>query len=68
MIFCKSIETHRAPLELDIHQEDENVKGKALLANDRLKLYLTMLQSAAQHAGSPAAPLADWGRKLALSR
>lgn len=41
------------------------MKGKALLANDRLKLYLTMLQSAAQHAGSPAAPLADCGRKLA---
>ncbi|MDO9197700.1 MAG: phosphate transport regulator [Rhodoferax sp.] len=37
----------------------------ALLANDRLKLYLTMLQSAAQHAGSPEAPMADWGRELA---
>lgn len=37
----------------------------ALLANDRLKLYLTMLQAAAQHAGSPEAPLADWGRELA---
>jgi len=43
MILCKSIETHRAPLELDVRQEDEKVKGKALLANDRLKLYLTML-------------------------
>src|SRR5674476_1030675 len=37
----------------------------ALLANDRLKLYLTMLQSAAQHASSPESPLADWGRELA---
>lgn len=37
----------------------------ALLANDRLKLYLTMLQSAAQHAGSPEAHIADWGRELA---
>jgi hypothetical protein len=37
----------------------------ALLANDRLKLYLTMLQSADQHAGSPEAPLADWGPELA---
>lgn len=36
----------------------------ALLANDRLKLCLTMLQSAAQHAGSPATPPADWGREL----
>lgn len=37
----------------------------ALLANDRLKLYLTMLQSAAQHAGSPETPVTDWGRELA---
>src|ERR1035437_5537475 len=37
----------------------------ALLANDRLKLYLTMLQSAAQHASSPESPLLDWGRDLA---
>ncbi len=37
----------------------------ALLANDRLKLYLTMLQSAAQHASSPETPPADWGRELA---
>jgi uncharacterized protein Yka (UPF0111/DUF47 family) len=37
----------------------------ALLANDRLKLYLTMLQSAAQHANSPEAPITDWGRELA---
>lgn len=37
----------------------------ALLANDRLKLYLTMIQSAAQHAGSPETPAPDWGRELA---
>jgi uncharacterized protein Yka (UPF0111/DUF47 family) len=37
----------------------------ALLANDRLKLYLSMLQSAAQHASAPEIPLADWGRELA---
>ncbi len=37
----------------------------ALLANDRLKLYLTMIQSAAQHAGSPQTPASDWGRELA---
>lgn len=37
----------------------------ALLANDRLKLYLTMLQAAAQHAGTPETPLTDWGRDLA---
>lgn len=37
----------------------------ALVANDRLKLYLTMIQAAAQHAGSPEAPAADWGRELA---
>lgn len=37
----------------------------ALLANDRLKLYLTMIQSAAQHAASPDNPAADWGRELA---
>lgn len=37
----------------------------ALAANDRLKLYLTMLQSAAQHASAPEAPLVDWGRELA---
>ncbi|MFZ3141753.1 DUF47 family protein [Polaromonas sp.] len=39
----------------------------ALLANDRLKLYLTMIQSAAQHAGSPENPATDWGRELAQS-
>jgi uncharacterized protein Yka (UPF0111/DUF47 family) len=37
----------------------------ALLANDRLKLYLTMLQSAAQRAASPETTFADWGRELA---
>lgn len=37
----------------------------ALLANDRLKLYLTLLQSAAQHAAAPQAPLPDWGHDLA---
>ncbi|NDP61192.1 DUF47 family protein [Polaromonas sp.] len=37
----------------------------ALLANDRLKLYLSMIQSAAQHAASPDNPAADWGRELA---
>lgn len=37
----------------------------ALAANDRLKLYLTMLQSAAQHASAPEAPVTDWGRELA---
>ncbi|MDI1341493.1 DUF47 family protein [Polaromonas sp.] len=39
----------------------------ALLANDRLKLYLSMVQSAAQHASSPENPPADWGRELAQS-
>ena len=37
----------------------------ALAANDRLKLYLSLLQSAAQHAGSPATTALDWGRELA---
>ena len=37
----------------------------ALRANDRLKLYLTLLQSAALHAGSPQTPLPDWGHDLA---
>lgn len=37
----------------------------ALLANDRLKLYLTLLQSAAQHASSPETHITDWGRELA---
>lgn len=37
----------------------------ALVANDRLKLYLTMLQSAAQHASSPETHIENWGRELA---
>lgn len=37
----------------------------ALAANDRLKLYLSMLQSAAQHASAPEGPVTDWGRELA---
>jgi len=37
----------------------------ALAANDRLKLYLSILQAAAQHARSPETPIADWGRELA---
>ncbi len=37
----------------------------ALAANDRLKLYLTLLQCAAQHATSPRTVLPDWGRDLA---
>lgn len=36
----------------------------ALVANDRLKLYLTMLQSAAQHASSAETPTADWVHEL----
>ena len=37
----------------------------ALAANDRLKLYLTLLQCAAQQADSPKPLLSDWGRDLA---
>ena len=37
----------------------------ALAANDRLKLYLTLLQSAAQHAAAPDTAVPDWGRELA---
>jgi uncharacterized protein Yka (UPF0111/DUF47 family) len=37
----------------------------ALAANDRLKLLLTLLQSAAQHAAAPHAPLMDWRHDLA---
>jgi uncharacterized protein Yka (UPF0111/DUF47 family) len=38
----------------------------ALQANDRLKLYLSMLQAAAQHAKSPQEHSAiDWGREFA---
>ncbi len=36
----------------------------ALLANDRLKMYLSVLQSAAQHARAPDTALVDWGREL----
>ena len=32
----------------------------ALAANDRLKLYLTLLQSAAQHAAAPDTSVPDW--------
>jgi uncharacterized protein Yka (UPF0111/DUF47 family) len=37
----------------------------ALAANDRLKLYLSLLQSAAHHAAVPATPVADWSREIA---
>jgi uncharacterized protein Yka (UPF0111/DUF47 family) len=36
----------------------------ALCANDRLKLYLTVLQSAATHARVPQEPLLDLGREI----
>jgi len=36
----------------------------ALLANDRLKLYLSVLQSAAAHAADAQAPLPDWTAEL----
>ncbi|MDO8274430.1 MAG: phosphate transport regulator, partial [Serpentinimonas sp.] len=36
----------------------------ALLANDRLKLYLSVLQSAATHAADVQAPLPDWSAEL----
>ena len=36
----------------------------ALLANDRLKLYLSVLQSAAAHAADAQAPLPDWSAEL----
>ncbi len=36
----------------------------ALAANDRLKLYLTLLQAAVHRAEHPAEPLADWHRDL----
>ena len=36
----------------------------ALAANDRLKLYLTLLQAAAQHAAKPDDTLIDWGRDI----
>jgi uncharacterized protein Yka (UPF0111/DUF47 family) len=37
----------------------------ALQANDRLKLYLSVLQSAAQRAANPAATSPDWAREIA---
>lgn len=37
----------------------------ALQANDRLKLYLSVLQSAAQRAANPAASSPDWTREIA---
>jgi uncharacterized protein Yka (UPF0111/DUF47 family) len=37
----------------------------ALQANDRLKLYLSVLQSAAQRAANPAVPSSDWSREIA---
>jgi uncharacterized protein Yka (UPF0111/DUF47 family) len=37
----------------------------ALQANDRLKLYLSVLQSAAQRAANPAIPSSDWSREIA---
>ncbi len=39
----------------------------ALAANDRLKLYLSLLQAAVQHASTPDAPVADWDAELASS-
>lgn len=36
----------------------------ALQANDRLKLYLTLLQSAAEHAFLPQEPITDWQQEL----
>jgi len=38
--------------------------NSALQANDRLKLYLSVLQSAAQHAARPEAALVDWSREI----
>jgi uncharacterized protein Yka (UPF0111/DUF47 family) len=37
----------------------------ALAANDRLKLYLSLLQSAVQHAQKPEQAPADWSQELA---
>ena len=37
----------------------------ALAANDRLKRYLTLLQSAAQHAGAPDGPVGRWEKDFA---
>ncbi|MDZ4187340.1 MAG: phosphate transport regulator [Hydrogenophaga sp.] len=36
----------------------------ALQANDRLKLYLSVLQSAAQRAANPGAAFPDWAREI----
>ncbi len=37
----------------------------ALAANDRLKLYLTLLQTAAQHASAPDGPVGHWEKDIA---
>ena len=37
----------------------------ALAANDRLKRYLTLLQSAAQHASTPDGPVGRWETDIA---
>ncbi|MGD9520322.1 MAG: phosphate transport regulator [Tepidiphilus sp.] len=37
----------------------------ALAANDRLKLYLSLLQEAARHAGDPQAAVTDWSAEFA---
>lgn len=39
----------------------------ALSANDRLKVYLTLLQAAASHAAHPHRELPDPGRELAAA-
>jgi len=39
----------------------------ALSANDRLKLYLSLLQAAEEHAHSPESAVSDWSRELAQS-
>jgi uncharacterized protein Yka (UPF0111/DUF47 family) len=39
----------------------------ALAANDRLKLYFTVLQAAARHAGAPAEPAVDLAREKAAA-
>ncbi len=40
----------------------------ALAANDRLKLYLTLLQSAAQRASAPDGPVGRWEKDIAQSK
>ena len=37
----------------------------ALQANDRIKLYLSLLQAGLQHADAPHQPVTDWSRELA---